>query len=175
MSRTLVRTLLSCIASVLICVTAAAAPASDASIEQLLSLSRTQGYLEAVFASVDQSVKRGLTEATKDSPLTPEQQGRLNAVPGRVEALLRDAMAWDKLEPEFKTLYRETFDQEEVDGLVTFYSSPTGRAFVRKMPLVQQNALLISQKYLQTLLPQVQTLVQQALTDAQISPPAPAP
>ena len=171
MSRTPVRIFLSCFVSALIGIAATAAPASDASIETLLSLSRTQGYLEAVFASVDQSVKRGLTDATKDSTLTSEQQSVLNAVPGRVEALMRDALAWDTLRPEFLALYRATFDQEETDGLIAFYGSPTGRAFLRKMPAVQQNSALISQKHLQTLLPQVQALMQKALTDAKISPP----
>ena len=65
------RALLIFIASALLCGTAAAAPASDASIEQLLGLNRTQGFLESVFAGVDQSVKRGLNEVMKDSALTP--------------------------------------------------------------------------------------------------------
>ncbi len=165
------RALLMFFASALICVTTAAAPASDASIEQLLGLNRTQRFLESVFAGVDQSVKRGLNEATKDSSLTPAQRGVVNALPGRVEVLLRESMSWDKLRPEFIALYRQTFDQEEIDGLIAFYSSKTGRAFVHKMPALQQNALVISQKRLQTVLPQVQALVQQALNDAKISRP----
>ncbi len=165
------RALLIFIASALLCGTAAAAPASDASIEQLLGLNRTQGFLESVFAGVDQSVKRGLNEVMKDSALTPVQQGVVNALPGRVEALLRDSMSWDKLRPEFVALYRQTFDQEEVDGLIQFYSSKTGRAFVHKMPALQQSALVVSQKRLQVVLPQVQALILQALDDAQISRP----
>ena len=153
------------------CATATAAPASDASIEKLLGLNRTQGFLESIYGSVDQSVKRGLNEATKDSTLTPAQQAVVNALPGRVEVLLRDAMSWDKLRPEFITLYRQTFDQEEVDGLIEFFGSKTGRAFVHKMPVLQQSALVISQKYLQNILPQVQALVQQALNDAKIVRP----
>ena len=43
-----------------------------------------------------------------------------------------------KLKPMYVEIYTTNFTQEEIDGLISFYESPAGKAFVAKMPAVVQ-------------------------------------
>jgi uncharacterized protein len=63
----------------------------------------------------------------------------------RRRAMLREEMTWDKLRPVYVQIYQESFTQEEIDGLIAFYESPAGFAFVEKMPFVMQKSMSIMQ------------------------------
>jgi hypothetical protein len=41
---------------------------------------------------------------------------------------------WEAIEPQLVTLYMETFTEEEVQGLLTFYRTPVGRKSVQALP-----------------------------------------
>jgi hypothetical protein len=41
----------------------------------------------------------------------------------------------------YLAIYRQNFSQEEVDSLITFYQSPTGKMFLKKMPMVTQDSM----------------------------------
>jgi hypothetical protein len=60
-------------------------------------------------------------------------------------------MSWEKMKPMYVQLYRDTFEQEEVDGLIAFYKSPAGQAYVTKMPLLMSKSMAISQSLFQSL------------------------
>jgi hypothetical protein len=44
--------------------------------------------------------------------------------------------------------YSETFSQEEVDGLIAFYQSPAGKAYVEKMPTLLQKTMGQMQQFM---------------------------
>lgn len=50
----------------------------------------------------------------------------------KVEAVINNAMGWDKLRPLYIKLYMDAYTEEELDGIVTFYKSPAGQAMVSK-------------------------------------------
>ena len=66
-------------------------------------------------------------------------------------------------------MYRSTFEQDEIDGLVSFYQSPIGQAFIAKMPIIAQKSMGIAQQQIQTLIPRMQRAVEQALKDAKVA------
>jgi hypothetical protein len=84
----------------------------------------------------------------------------------KVMALLKEEIDWTVLEPIYIKLYTDTFSQSEIDGLVAFYSSPSGRAVVQKLPLVMQNVMSLMQQRMARLMPKIQQMAQE--TAAQI-------
>ena len=66
-------------------------------------------------------------------------------------------------------LYRDTFEQEEVDGLLVFYASPAGQAYVNKMPVVMQKSMALSQSLMQSIIPKMTAAMQDAIAEAKIS------
>ena len=55
-------------------------------------------------------------------------------------------------------IYRNTFSQAEVDGMLGFYRSPAGQAVIAKMPLVMQNTMQSMQGRMAVMMPRIQEL-----------------
>ena len=148
---------------------AAAAPASTESVEALLTLTKTESTFDTMYASMEQFMRQSMQQAALGRTLTPPQQQVIDTVPAKFVAVMRSELNWDKLKPQFVQLYRETFDQEEIDGLVAFYSSTAGQAFVNKMPIVVQKSMAMSQSQMQALLPKMTAAIEQAMAEAKLT------
>ena len=80
-----------------------------------------------------------------------------------------DEFSWAKLEKIYIQVYGEAFSEDEVQALIGFYKSPTGRMMIRKTPvvlektmaLVQQEMIPIMQKMQRNVADKVAALVAQ--------------
>ena len=70
------------------------------------------------------------------------------------------------MEPEIVAVYRESFTQEEIDAQLSFYRSPGGQAVIAKMPMVMQKSMEMSQRQMHRLMPKMQALMKETLSDA---------
>jgi hypothetical protein len=103
--------------------------------------------------------------------LSDEQKRVLELAPQRISAVMRAELSWDKMLPIQMAIYRESFDQAEVDGLTEFYRSPIGQSFINKMPVVTQKAMVATQAYLQQVIPKLKAAMDQVLSEAKIAAP----
>ncbi len=133
-----------------------AAPPSEASIIELLRLTKADALIEVMLSSMEQNIRNGMQQAAAGRPLSVEQHRMMELAPAKLTALVREELSWDKLKPIYVQVYLETFEQAEVDGLIAFYRSPTGQAFVRKMPMVQQKSMAITQQRMQSFGPRME-------------------
>jgi hypothetical protein len=78
---------------------------------------------------------------------------------------MRKEMSWATLRPMYVQIYRDTFTQKEVDGLIAFYKSPTGVAFVDKMPVVMQKSQALMQTRIGPLAESVRAAMQEAVAE----------
>jgi len=153
----------------LVAANAWAEPPTPESVEALLAATRAETMMNSMYAVVEQSMRDGMRQSMQGKTLTDEQQRVLDAVPGKFIAVMREEFNWPKMKPLYVQLYRETFDQEEIDGLIAFYRSPAGQAFVNKMPTVMQKSMAISQAQLQTFLPKMRAAMEQAMAEAKVA------
>ena len=144
-------------------------PASQESVETLLAVTRTESMMESMYSGVEQMMRQGMQQSVQGKTLTAEQQLLIDAVPGKFIAVMREEFNWTKMQPLYVALYRDTFDQQEIDGLIAFYRSPAGQAFVNKMPVVMQKSLALAQSQLQSLAPKMKAAMDQAMADAKIA------
>ena len=146
-----------------------AASASPESIEELLVATKSEAMMDSMYRNVGQIMRQSMQKVVAGKLLAPEQQQILDALPGKFVAVMRTELTWDALKPQYVQLYRETFDQEEIDGLLAFYRSTAGQAFVNMMPTVLQKSMAISQSRMQTLLPRMRAAIEQALAEAKLT------
>lgn len=144
---------------------AAAAPASTESIEALLTATKAEAMQDTLYSLIEPMMRQSMQQRTLDKTLTPEQQQVIDALAAKLVAVVRAEFAWDNLRPQLVQIYRETFDQEEIDALVAFYTSPAGQAFINKMPVIVQKSMAISQ----SLIPKIETAIDQAMADAKLT------
>jgi hypothetical protein len=153
-------------ALVLLCssTTFAAEPApSEASLRDLLALTRAQDTLDTMLAQMDAAMETSMRQAMEGQALSDAQRKLVDEMRGEMIALLKAEMAWNKMEPGMLEVYRTSFTQSEVDGMLAFYRSDAGKAVVAKMPLVLQNSMKLAQERLGAVMPQVQALQQEYL------------
>ena len=140
-----------------------AAEPSPASIELLLVVSNAQKNNEAVLVQVNSMLKPMFQQALGAREMTAEQRQQAEAFMDefsrRMAPVMQDELAWERMKGPMAQVYAESFTQEEIDGLIAFYESPAGRAFVEKMPIVMQKSMLSMQ---QRMGPLVQRMTQAA-------------
>jgi hypothetical protein len=155
-----------CAAAWLTLGTASAAVATDASIEELLQVTRVQSISEDIDARVEQNLRATLVQAAAKEKLTAEQQRGLEQYVVKAAALVREETNWSKMKPEIVRIYREALTQEDIEGMLAFYRTPAGQAVIKKLPQVTQKTMEFAQRRMSELMPKLQAILQEALTQA---------
>jgi hypothetical protein len=88
------------------------------------------------------------------------QDKSVSAYYEKLYSLVATKYDWTKLEPAYEQIYIELYSEEELDGLLAFYKSPIGQAFVSKTPIVTSKMLDISKQQFDQLTPQIQKLTE---------------
>ncbi|GAB3381229.1 DUF2059 domain-containing protein [Lysobacter fragariae] len=145
------------------------AAVSDASLRELIEVSQSRKILDSSMAQVDAMMQQSMQQATQGQELTPKQQEILSKMQGKVIALLKSEMTWESMEPIFLDVYRKTFTQGEVDGMLSFYRSPAGQAVIAKMPQVMQHTMQAMQGRMGQMMPKLQALQEETFAELRAS------
>ncbi len=159
-----------CVAVLAAPAAAQAEPASEASVQELLVVTKAEALMLQSQAQIEGLIRQGLTRSVAGKTLNDEQKRIVDSAPARLASVVRESLNWSSLEPIYVAIYRENFDQNEVDGLIAFYKSPVGRSFVEKMPAVMQRSMSVTMLQMQSLMPKMQAEMEQILREAKISP-----
>jgi hypothetical protein len=141
------------------------APASRESIDRLLVDAKVEKVIDTMLVNVDQVMRRSMEAAVQGQPLSPEQQRVAEATAAKFVQVMREEMTWDKLRPLYVQIYQESFTQEEIDGLIAFYESPAGVAFVEKMPVVMQKSMSIMQSRVAPMMEKMKAAMKEAIAE----------
>lgn len=170
----LIALLLASTLSLLAAMPSQAAPASRDSVEQLFSQIDMQKTYDATFDAMKKSVGEALLKSPQLQSLTPDQRHAFDAGMQRMYDLMHDELNWSKLKPEYEQMYMDTFTQQEVDDILAFYNTPSGKAMIQKMPAMMGKVMQLSQAHMQTLMPRAMQIMQDAMRDAK-APDSKAP
>jgi hypothetical protein len=75
--------------------------------------------------------------------------------------IMKEELSWDKLKDGFIQVYRDTFTQEEMDGIIAFYKSPAGQAFVDKQPALMKNTMALMQQRMGPMMQKIQQMTEE--------------
>lgn len=158
------RSLLAAVALLLISAVASADDflSSAASVRQLMDVMQTRRLLGGMMGQMDSIMQTSMKQAVAGRTPTPEQQAILEDMRQKMVALMQQEMQWEKLEPQFIEIYRRSFTEDEVAGMVQFYKSPAGQAVINKMPVVMQHTMAMMQQIMAGLMPKMQKLEDEA-------------
>ena len=146
-------------------VTAPAAPPTDQSIEQMMDVMRVKEMVDQMLTQVDTSMRAGMEQGMQRSldgkAVTDAQKAKVADFQKRIAAMMKDELSYAKMKDIYLQVYRETFTQEEVNSIITFYSSPAGKAMVEKIPLSMQKASTLMQARMGPMMQKFQALGEQ--------------
>lgn len=153
------------LASLGLCFGAQAAPASAESVERLLALTQVEKLLVGVRSQTDSMMSATMARMLDGRNASAEDRQRMEHFQRRTLAVVREELSWEKLKPLYVQLYTEVFTQEEVDGLIAFYESPAGQAYIGKMPLITQKSMALMQDLMVPMVRKLQENVAEFMKD----------
>jgi hypothetical protein len=107
--------------------------------------------------------------------LTPTQRAAIDRFRARFAKTIQEELSVMKVRAIYLQCYKETFSQDEVDGIIAFYKSPPGQAISEKYPQVMQKAQTMMQAKIGPLSNQVQTAMDEMIKELENTQKALAP
>jgi hypothetical protein len=148
--------------SLLVPINAGEAP-SDSSIHELLKLTKeesTSGDLLENFASMFED---SMQEEKSGQSLNPDQKKIIENFKSEYIQMLKDLLSYKNMEKDYMSIYKNSFTQSEVDGMISFYKTDAGRAVIEKMPIAEEKIAKIVQSKIQALTPKVQQMEKETM------------
>lgn len=139
-----------------------AAPPTDAQIDRLLDTMDMRRTLDEMFVQVDTMSNTMGRQMLGEDP-TPEQRAAFEKTMAKQRDSMRRIMSWDTLGPIYRKIYARLFTAEEVDAMIAFYGSDTGRSIMRKMPQAMQLSMEEMQPTLQSMIAEMQKSIESEL------------
>ena len=142
------------LAALLLAASLPAQPVSkDAKIERLLVVMNAKAMTGQIFDQMKAMMAQQMPPAATAEQRAAAQEGQT-----KILDLIRAKMSWENMRPQYVKLYSETFSEAEIDGMLTFYESPAGRAVLEKMPVLMQKSMQLATAQMQDLMPQIQAI-----------------
>jgi hypothetical protein len=145
---------------------AQATPASRASLQALFQLLHADTMVDGVYGAMQKSMSQMFAQDARQRGESPARQRIEAKAMEDMMGLVRAEYNWGVMEPDMIDAYQKTFTEEEVTGMINFYSTPVGQATITKIPQLTQTVLAGSQARLQALLPRIRAIAEKARADA---------
>jgi uncharacterized protein len=163
-----------CLLSATVCVAQqsdADQPATKADIDRYYDAMRVRDMMKATMDAVSQQMRKVMHDQLQKAPnLPPDAEEKMNQFYDKmlVDMPINDLL--DAMEP----VYAKHFTKGDIDAMIAFYSTPTGKKALAEMPAITQEAMQASSGVLQKYMEHVETLVDQQIAqmekDAQTDP-----
>jgi uncharacterized protein len=133
---------------------------SEASVRQLFEVMHSSKLLDSYVTQIEDTVRASMQQAFAGQQPTPKQQKIMDDLGHSIAALVKEELNWASFEPMMIEVYRNTFSQHEVDGMLRFYRSEAGQAVIAKLPTAMQQTMASMQSHVKTLTPKIVQLEQ---------------
>ncbi|HWQ55507.1 MAG TPA: DUF2059 domain-containing protein [Bryobacteraceae bacterium] len=88
-----------------------------------------------------------------------EERVKIGEMQRKLMALVADRLS--KARPALAKVYADTYTEEEIDGILAFYKSPVGKAFLEKMPEVMQRSAPMMMVLMRGLQPEIRKMMEE--------------
>lgn len=135
-----------------------AAPASEASIKELMAITQMQKLVQDMQAQSEALMGNFIQQALKGATPNAKQQRAINNMKNKMVSVMQAELSWDKFEPTLMRIYGDTLTEEEVAAMLAFYKTPAGQALIYKMPAVMQKTMAELPKMISVFAPKLQKI-----------------
>ena len=108
--------------------------------DKLLTVMEMQKTIEQSFGAVKNMI--------------PNQENASPEAQHVVDMIIKE-LSWENIKADYIKLYAEVFTEDELKGLIHFYESPIGKAYIKKQPELTQKSMMLSQKMMMKIMPKL--------------------
>ena len=136
-------------------------------VDELLTVMRAEKTMQTTIEQVKKMIPAMTANIIgKMSNFPPDAAEKAKANQERIFSFVEVEMSWQKIKGDFAQIYAEALTPEEIKGIIAFYKSPAGQAFLDKQPVIQQKAMLMQQKMMMSMMPKIQALIKSEMGPA---------
>jgi hypothetical protein len=129
-----------------------------AKAEELLNLMDMKKNTDQMFEMMRQSVSMQVKQASLAAG-KPAAGVKASDESMKIFDLVQGELSWEKMKDRYITLYAETFTEEDIQGIIDFYKSPAGVAFLAKQPELMKRTMALNQQLMAEIMPKMQALI----------------
>jgi uncharacterized protein len=119
---------------------ARATPPSRQSVEKLADLTQVSRIRDDIVTQRGTMIENAVKQVLAGKPETVADRVELEACKIKIGSIVDETMSKAKIQGMFADIYAKNFTQEEVDGLIAFYSSPIGKVLAGKQLAINDQA-----------------------------------
>jgi len=123
-------------------------------VEKLLLLMDVDAVVEIMYSQMDQALQ-GMAQQMGVSQSDREIFERHMA---KMIAVMKEEMSWEKMQQPMVDLYTKHYNEREIQDLIAFYKSETGRSMLEKMPAIARDSAFIAQSLMADFIPKIDVL-----------------
>lgn len=138
---------------------------SEESLKKLLEVTEVRQLVGSVFAQMDGMMSQSIEQTIGDKVMTDAEKKAISTMRIKSVEIMQQELSWESLETFYLQIYRDTFTQEEIDGMLVFYASPAGKAMIKKMPLLMQKSMGEMQKRMGPLMQKLTKMHQETFAE----------
>jgi hypothetical protein len=146
--------------------------AKRAKVEELMTTMHVDSLMDQMTAMAKAQVEQSVQGMPAAETMTPTQKKILTDFQQKSLDMVMETVSYKAVEPEIVKLYTDTFTEEEIDGIATFYKSPTGQALLKKTPQLMSSMMQFMQGRIADLQPKMKALADQFAKDMAAAAPA---
>jgi hypothetical protein len=144
-------------------VIAAESKPTEASIRELMSIMQSRKLFDATMKQIDAMMQASMRQVLAGQALSQKQEEILDEMRSKMVTLVNDEMNPEIFEPMLIDIYKNSFTQQEIDGMRVFYKTDAGKALIDKMPVVMQQSMETMQRRMAVFMPKLQELQRETL------------
>jgi hypothetical protein len=129
--------------------------------EELLTLMDVQNKMDQMVNTIKQMQMAQLQRMN----IPPEASEMAKSFQSQMMDLMAKEMNWDNVKQDYISVYVDTFTEQELKGIIGFYKSPAGKAFVKKSPEMMKRSMDISQKRMERITPKIQEMTKKMMEE----------
>ncbi|MEN6558533.1 MAG: DUF2059 domain-containing protein [Thermoguttaceae bacterium] len=129
------------------------------------TVEKTMSMIKKMIPYQIEQMRKHVSVKEQDEAAAKKRQERLDKSMVKMVDMISAEMGWDAMKDQYVALYAETFSETELKGLIEFYKSPVGRAFVQKQPELMERSMKLSQQKMMQLMPKIQAFCKEAATE----------
>ena len=117
------------------------APPSDVSIQELLTLTRSEELVNGMKPQLNAMISASINQVSQGHQATPERQAVIDRMREKMVTAFDESFNFESMQMITLRVYQATYTQDEVDGLIAFYKTPPGQALINKRQPMMQNMM----------------------------------
>lgn len=128
--------------------------AKNEKLNELLSILNMDSMIETMYSQMETMMQN----MSEDMGVSAAEKPIIDKYFSEMTLIMKEEMNWEKMKPEVITIYERHFTTKEIEDMLTFYRTDTGKSLITKLPVVMQESMQMSQQFAQNILPQIQEI-----------------